>query len=248
MTATTVLGQGPDVVLLHGVGVGPDSFSETARLLAGDRRVLVPARPGGDGGAVPLEEQADAVAAEMVAHGAAGARIVGTSGGATLALVLALRRPDLVGSLLLHEPLVGRHAPGLQRRFRSAADAAAAGDAAALEVVRGVLGAPTWDRLGEAGRAGVAALARRARHEVPVFAAFDPPAEELAGLRALPVLVTVGGSSGAERHEAARALVELAGAESAVLDGAGNAAQLDAPAALAELVLGWEPAPARSGA
>lgn len=249
MTALpTVLGQGPDIVLLHGVGVGPDSFLELARLLEPDHRVIVPERLGDANAAASLDEQAAAVAALLVDLDAIGARVVGVSGGATLALLLAIRHRHVVGSVVLHEPLVGRLAPALHARFSGAAEQAARSDAAALAVVRGVLGEPTWDRLGPVGQAGVAGLAPRARLEVPVFAAFDPTAGELASLVGLPVLTTVGGTSHPDRQDVVQVLTMVAGADHAMIEGVGNVAHLDDPAAFAALLRRWQPAPIGTGA
>ena len=237
------LGQGPDLVLLHGVGAGPDTFVRLARLLAEDHRVLLPRRPGGPDGAVPLAEQVDAVADTI--RGLTGGRVVvvGVSGGATLGLALALAHPGQVEALVLHEPLLGSHAPSLQRRFATAAAEAATDDASALAVVHAVLGERTWQRLAEADRQRIEAAAPWARLEIPLFAAFDPTDAELRALRAIPVLTTVGADSGADRREAAMALADLAGAEVVTLPGSGNAAQLDAPAALAAATRAWRRSP-----
>mgnify|MGYP001575370538 FL=1 len=110
-----------------------------------------------------------------------------------------------------------------------------------------MLGPSTWERIGPAARAGVAAQAGRARLEVPVFAAFDPTKEELAGLRGLPLLTTIGALSGPDRWSAAEVLRAQAGADVVVLPGCGNAAQVDAPVALADAVRGWQPATTRCG-
>ena len=75
--------------------------------------------------------------------------------------------------------------------------------------------------------------------EIPQFAAFDPTQDELRSLVGLRLLCTVGADSGPERHAAAGVLARLAGAEVAVVPGAGNAVQLDAPLAFAQLVRTW---------
>ena len=243
----TDLGHGPGIVLLHGVGAGPETFVDLARLLAVDQRVLILERPGGEGWAVALDEQAHAVAETMTGLGCAGAVVVGVSGGATLAVALGIRHPAVVGGLVLHEPLVGPHAPELHDRFAAAARHAQRGDAEALEVVQGVLGAATWERLDPSARARVAAGAARARAEIPVFAAFSPTAVELATLRRGPVLTSVGEASGRERHAAAEILAALTGASVAVVPGAGNAVQLDAPDAFAGVIRAWRPTPVGCG-
>lgn len=239
---TTPTGRRPGIVLLHGVGVGPESFDGLDHLLGAEHRVAVIERASGLDVAPSLEAQADLVADRIIEDDLAGACVVGVSGGATLALVLALRHPDLLGSLVLHEPLVGRLVPALHARFAEAARRAARSEDDALAVVRTVLGEATWSALGADRRTLVGQRARQAQLEVPVFAAFDPSAEDLADLRSLRVLTTVGGLSGPERHAVASVLATLAGAEVAVVDGAGNAVQLDAPAAFAQLIGRWQQA------
>jgi pimeloyl-ACP methyl ester carboxylesterase len=238
------LGQGPLVVLLHGVGVGPASFAHVAELLGDRHRVVCPERPVGPGGAaLPVALQADRLVERLEALDAAGGLVVGVSGGATLGLSLAIRHPSCVGALVLHEPLVGPLAPELHQRFLLAATEAAEGDAQAMGVVRAVMGDTAWDALGPAGRAEARAAAPRWRGEVAQFAAFAPQVAELAGLRAIPSLVTVGGRSGPERWAAAEVLRQHAGAEVAVVPDAGNAVQLDAPVAFAHQITSWTAVP-----
>jgi pimeloyl-ACP methyl ester carboxylesterase len=235
-------GQGPDVVLLHGVGVGPESFARVAELLGADHRVVAPGRPVGPGGAaLPLSEQADVLARTLEDLGAAGCRLVGVSGGATLGLCLAIRHPALIGSMVLHEPLVGPLAPDLHARFQASAARASASDAAAMEVVRAVMGDPTWRALGAEGRAASEDLAPRWRGEVAQFAAFAPSAAELEAIGTLPLLVTVGERSGPERWAAAQVLVRCSGARATRIPAAGNAVQLDAPDAFAALISTTQP-------
>lgn len=248
MPATVHLdrGVGPGVVLLHGVGAGPATFGTVADGLVIDHRVLVVERPAGrDGGpGLPLGEQADQVVSLLEGEGAIGAAVVGVSGGATVALALAIHHPGAASALVVHEPLVGRHAPNLHQRFRVAAELAATGDAAAVSVVRSVMGDGTWVELSDAEREAIVADGPRWRSEIPEFAAFDPTEAELRSLGALPVLVTVGGRSSEERYAAAGVLARLAGAEVEVVPGAGNAVQLDAPVPFARLVRTWLAVPA----
>lgn len=234
-------GQGPGVVLLHGVGVGPGSFAPVADALIDRHRVVVVHRPGAPGEAADLGAHADQIAAVIEARLGTGARLVGVSGGATLGLVLALRHPDLCGSYVLHEPLLGRLAPALHHRFQAAA-ATATDDDAALAVVIAVMGPDTWAALGPDGQAAARRQSTRWREEIAMFASFDPTPEALRGI-ARPVLTTVGGRSGPERVAAAEVLAELAGATVRTVPGAGNAAQLDAPRAFAELIAAWSPVP-----
>ncbi len=140
-------GQGPVVVLLHGVGVGPESFATLAGLLEDHHRVIVLERPGrGRGGPLPLVDQVDLIAACIRELGAAGGRLVGVSGGATLGLLLAIRHPGAVAGLVLHEPLVGPLAPELHEQFQRSAQRAIRSDADAMDVVRTVMGEPDLGR------------------------------------------------------------------------------------------------------
>lgn len=244
MPATVHLdrGMGPGVVLLHGVGAGPATFATVADDLALDHRVLVVERPvggGGEGGARSLDEQADQVALLLTGERATGGALVGVSGGATLALALAIRHPEVADRLVVHEPLLGHHAPVLHQRFAAAASRAAAGDEATLAVVEAVMGPATWAALDPVTRAAARADVARWRAEIPQFASFDPTQEELRALVDRPLLCTVGAESGPERHAAAAVLARLSGAEVVVVPGSGNAVQLDAPHAFAQLVRTW---------
>lgn len=238
------LGQGPVVVLVHGVGAGPESLSRLVELLVEDHRVVVCERPLGPGGAaLAVEDQADVLAKAIASAGAEGARLVGVSGGATVGLALAAGHPGLVAELVVHEPLVGPLAPALHQRFQRAATRAAAGPAEALAVVREVMGERAWEQLGPDGRDAARAQAPRWQAEVPAFAAFAPTTDQISQLAALPVLTTVGQRRGPERQEVAAVLVRLAGAEVREVPDGGNAVHLDAPDAFAHVLRAWQPAP-----
>jgi len=104
-------GTGESVLLLHGLGVSGRYFVPLARVLAGRRHVIVPDLPGwgrsdrpprplGVGGA------ADVLARFLDASGFAALPLVANSFGCQVALMLAERRPDLVGPLTLVGPTV----------------------------------------------------------------------------------------------------------------------------------------------
>jgi len=104
-------GDEPVRVYVHGLGASNAYFAEIAADpgLGAKRSLLVdllgfglsdrPARFG-----YTLEEHADALAAVLDAAGVAGATVIGHSMGGSVAIVLAARRPDLVGSLVVVEP------------------------------------------------------------------------------------------------------------------------------------------------
>src|SRR5262245_27759016 len=101
-----VAGEGPPLVLVHGLGGAASNWTELAPLLRRGRRLLVPDLPGhGASTALPgvsgLEPFADRVAAVAEREGMLPAPIVGHSLGGMVVLRLALRRPDAVQAIVL---------------------------------------------------------------------------------------------------------------------------------------------------
>jgi 4,5:9,10-diseco-3-hydroxy-5,9,17-trioxoandrosta-1(10),2-diene-4-oate hydrolase len=99
-------GDGPPLVLVHGLGGAASNWTELAPLLAGRHRLLVPDLPGhGRSTALPavsgLEPFADRVALLAEREEMLPAAVVGHSLGGMVVLRLALRRPDDVGALVL---------------------------------------------------------------------------------------------------------------------------------------------------
>ncbi|HXV34803.1 MAG TPA: alpha/beta fold hydrolase [Gaiellaceae bacterium] len=99
-------GEGPPLVLVHGLAGAAYNFTELAPLLARRRRVLVPDLPG-HGGTAPLP--AVGTLGDLAAHVAlvaehecmAPAEVVGYSMGGVVALRLAGERPQAVSALVL---------------------------------------------------------------------------------------------------------------------------------------------------
>jgi len=107
-------GIGSPLVLVHGSiadyrewtkQIGP--FSQHYRVIAYSRRYHWPNSPPGKEPDATLDRQAEDLEAIIRALGIAPAHIVGHSYGGATALVVALRRPELVRSLVLVEPAVG---------------------------------------------------------------------------------------------------------------------------------------------
>jgi len=96
-------GRGEPVLLVHGQpGLGSDWAAVTERLP--DHRVLVVDRPGyGRSGDAPvsMDENALMLGELLEQRAAAPATVVGHSYGGGVAILLAARRPDLVGGLVL---------------------------------------------------------------------------------------------------------------------------------------------------
>ncbi len=230
-------------MLVHGVAVGPATFGPAAaEVIAGGGRAIVPHRGGygrsaGLAPAADLDAQVDDLVGVLDAAGVERAVWAGVSGGATIALAAAVRRPDRVSGAVLHEPALGPLAPELHARLRAAAAAvAAAPDAGrgALALAEALAGPGGWDRVGAAERDDIRATGAAVRAEIAMFPAYAPTAGDLAALRGTPVVSSVGSRSGPERHRAEQVLVALAGAESARTP-SGHLVQIEAPAAFALL-------------
>lgn len=101
-------GEGPVVVLVHGLAGAAANWVELVPELVRRNRVVVVDLPG-HGGSEPrrratVGDFAESVAAVLDAERAAPAIVAGHSFGGQVALRLAQRRPDLVGGLLLAAP------------------------------------------------------------------------------------------------------------------------------------------------
>lgn len=238
-------GEGPPVVLVHGVAFGPAALGAVADALAPDHRVIVIHRRGygrtpAVGPTPTTQEHAEDVRAVLDGLGIERTSAIGVSGGATVLTALAIAHPERLGRVVLHEPALGPLAPGVHALITrlARASAGAASDAAGVEIIASALAGPaTWGALGTAGRLEARLNAQVACAEVPCFAEFAPSATDLARLRDVPTVVaSVGARSGPERREAAGLLVRHGGAVAALLADSGNLAHLDNPVALADLV------------
>lgn len=99
-------GAGPLVVLVHGSWVDRTSWDQLVPYLTDGLQVVAYSRRGhGDSaGNGAIDDDVEDLAALIEHYGLEGAHLVGNSMGATICLRLAIRRPDLVRSLALHEP------------------------------------------------------------------------------------------------------------------------------------------------
>jgi pimeloyl-ACP methyl ester carboxylesterase/putative sterol carrier protein len=111
--STLSLGEGPDVVLIHGLGATKTSFFDTAATLAANGyRVHAIDLPGFGSSSKPLGAPynaswfADSVLALLDALDIDRAHIVGNSMGGRVAIEVALRAPRRVGGLALLSPAV----------------------------------------------------------------------------------------------------------------------------------------------
>jgi pimeloyl-ACP methyl ester carboxylesterase len=99
-------GEGPPLILVHGLGGAAANWTELVPLLVRRHRLLIPDLPGHGGStALPavagLEPFADRVALVAEREGMLPAPVVGHSLGGMVVLRMALRRPDDVPALVL---------------------------------------------------------------------------------------------------------------------------------------------------
>jgi 3-oxoadipate enol-lactonase len=249
--SVTVEGSGPVVVVVHGVGVGPDSFARVVAGLRGSCRAVVVHRPGygrsEHEAPAPLEAQVRSLVQLLDRLDAAPSLILGVSGGATIAVVLASAGVFPGCTYVAHEPLLGPAAPLLDAAVTSAARSLAEDrdPDAPVRFLAALVGEHTWSRWADE----LARVARRnealIRAEVPRFTAMRvaPTALAVLAARGRPLHTSVGSRSGPARHQVAEVLAAEAGAVVHPLADAGHLPQLDAPEPLVELIASLVPCP-----
>ncbi len=250
--AASDVGDGPVVVLVHGVGIGAWAFAQVAAALAADHRVLVPHRRGygpegdGDGPAVvprsaSVTEQVDDLLELAGSRRVTRATWVGVSGGATLVLALTMVAPWIVRAAVVHEPVFGPLAPDLHAALEAAAARlaeSAAGPTGVLDFMAGLVGEERLAALPPSAREAIVHRWEVVRAEVPAFIAFAPTASDLAGLADVDLVASVGSTSPEWRRRAAEVLGGLAGARVEGLDGVRHLPQLEDPEAFEKVIRG----------
>jgi len=177
-----------------------------------------------------VAEHVEDVISVLDGAGAARAVVAGMSGGATVALALALSRPERVVIAVAHEPAVGSLSPELQALVRGALI-----QGGGTQLLRVLAGADTWGKLPAAIVSALDARPGLVEADAGAFLSFEP----LLSARAAtpPLVCSVGERSGALRFTVARRLAARTGAPVAVVAGCGHLPQFDAPAAFAKLIL-----------
>lgn len=231
------------IVLVHGVGFGPETLEVLAAAIAMHAPVMCVTRRGyGRRSHMPpaasVAEHVDDVVAVLDEAGVGQAVVAGMSGGATVALALALACPERVVAAVAHEPAVGSLSPELRALVRGALVNGGGG-----QLLRALAGSETWGRLSPETVAALEASSGLVEADAAAFLAFEPRLR--AAARRAPLVCSVGEHSSELRYTVADRLAARTGARVAVVPGCRHLPQLDAPGAFAELILeqALEPTP-----
>ncbi len=239
------IGEGEPLVLVHGGWTDHTVFGAVAGRLARSFSVIRYDRRGHSRsqygpGPAPRRRDEDDLAELIEALGRGPAHLVGTSYGASISLALAVRRPDLVRSVLAHEPPVLGVVPdpAVEALLASIQAQLAAGDIAGGTrrfFEEAVLGPGGWDLLPERLRRAAMGNAQTFidLREDPGWATLD-----VAALSRVPrpILITVGETGPGWLRQAPRTVAESAGIPTRTIGGAGHSPHLTHPDALATII------------
>lgn len=239
------VGEGELIVFVHGGWTDHTAWAALVAPLARSFRVVGYDRRGhtlsqrGPGPA-PRRQDEDDLAALIETLDYGPAHLVGTSYGAAISLAFAGRRPDLVRSVVAHEPplisLVPM--PAVAAAFRSVQDQLAAGDIEGgtrrfFEEV--VLGPGGWELVPEPIQRAAIGNAQTFLdlREDPDWAALDVDAVSRFPGR---IVVTRGDVSPPWLPQVAVAVADRIARESRIIPGAGHSPHLTQPEAFAALI------------
>jgi pimeloyl-ACP methyl ester carboxylesterase len=240
------MGQGPTVVLVHGLGSRIGHWLPVARLLARDHRVVLVSLPGHDGAAMPesltLERAAEAL--HLALEGESGPlTLVGHSVGGLVAAQEALDHPERVRALVLVETalqpqITGAERDTLSRRLRTGYDGL-------LRAAYGAFGRDSAQ--GHMLYQEVAALPRSTVTPWIELALAANISERMSHLRSplLAVLSERSWSPGERWADASAALgyTQVPRVEPVRVDGCGHFIMLDQPQRLASLIARFAASP-----
>lgn len=246
-------GGGRPLALLHSGGSSGTQWTKIAEALAPTYRSIAPdflgfgaTQPWPEPGSLTHDLQADLVAAVLEAEGVASADVVGHSYGGGVAIRLALRRPDLVRSLLLIEPILpallkeagdSLHAEAVAvgRAFIEAVDAGRP-EQGWQRFIDSRNGAGTWAKMSERSRERFLVQSQQTREG---FLSNFANRTTLAEVAAVAVPTTVACSEHAiapDRRLSEILAATIPGARSATIPDAGHMAPLTHPERVTEIV------------
>ena len=226
-----VRGRGPAVLLIAGATGDAGHFEQAADVLALEHTVITYDRRGNSrsrrAGPTTLDQQADDAAALLRHVGAAAAVVFGTSGGAIIALKLAMRTPEVARDVIVHEPPFLQVLPDgaeLGRAFQAQVEQALAtrGARGAMELfLRENAGSDVVDRLDPTLRERMIANGPSFfDHELAMFMSWIPSETELAGVH-VPVRALAGRDNrGHYYYRAAEWLAKALGVDLVEIPGA----------------------------
>ncbi len=244
------MGEGPPILLIPPAGSTASTWGALAGDLAGVGRVIAYDRRGysRSGGEVVRSAPAHALdaAAVLEALEARPAVAVGTSAGAAIALDLAVRRPDLVRTVVAHEApwRALRHpdASGLGTLARMQWLAWRGRYAQAAEtLLRWVYayrdGGSAWDEFPEEWRRTARENGRSVVADLRATLGGHPRAQDLAKITA-PVVCTYGSRSRSYMRSITRWLAQaIPTASVREIDGAAHAVPFDAPGNFVQVIV-----------
>lgn len=246
--AVRVQGDGPPVLLLHGIGSSAASFSAQMPALAARYRAIAWDAPGYGESADPpappgLDGYADVAARVVDELGAAPAHVVGVSWGGVIAVRLALRHPDHVRSLVIADSTRGSglhrdKAAAMRRRGDELATSGAGSFAAARAARLLSPGAPA-DLVARVTDTMASAIRNPGYGWAAHAMADTDHTDVLADLR-VPALVLVGEHDHVTTVDESRAIARrIPGARLEVVPGAGHLANQEQPDRFNHLVLSF---------
>jgi pimeloyl-ACP methyl ester carboxylesterase len=238
------VGEGDPLVIVHGGWTDHTAFDAVAEPLARSYTLIRYDRRGHSrseyGGPAPRRRDEDDLAELIEILGLGAVHLLGTSYGACIALGLAVRRPDLVRTVLAHEPPVLGLVPDpdAEALVARVQEQLAAGDVAGGTrrfFEEGVLGPGSWERLPETLRRAAMGNAQTFidLRADPGWATLDHDA--LSRLDR-PVLITTGEASPSWLRDGPRAVAGAARIATLTIAGAGHSPHLTHPDALVAVV------------
>jgi pimeloyl-ACP methyl ester carboxylesterase len=243
-------GDGPPILLIHPAGATASTWGSMFGDLAGVGRVIAYdrrgySRSGGEVVRSASEHVVDA-AAVLEALEVAPTVAVGTSAGAAIALGLAVRRPDLVRAVVVHEAAwrALRHpsASGLRTLARVQWLGWRGRDAEAAEVLLRFVyayrdGGSAWDTFPEEWRCTARENGRSVLADLRSTMGSYPRPKDLAKITS-PVSCTYGSRSGSYMRPITRSLAQaIPTATVREIDGAAHAVAFDAPGNFVQVIV-----------